>query len=156
MNSKKEGLDPREIEYHWKTLPTLAELNKANIDDRSTIKVKDHIYDRLCVALGVTKKKLEELSTKRLDKLAAGWFLATWNSTLFEHRDITANYRIPDQYRVIGVFPNYITICLYSGFNKGYEEAPGADVKSFIKEVENIQLKYDDFYLMGNRITSST
>lgn len=113
-----------------------------------TIELKQRMMDKLYEAYDMTEEYVAAKSEERLDKLAAGWFLATWNPILGEHRDITTNFRLPSQYHVIAVNDDHIKIAIYPNFSKGYEELNDYGSKKYAVFVSELEVGYDDFYIM--------
>ena len=99
----------------------------------------DKFYD----ALGVTEKRIQQMSDERLDRLAAGWFIG--------HKDnMSTNFFIPNQYHVSEVYDDHIRISIYPNFKKGYEEITKVGAQDYRNLVHNIKLGWDDFYVMGH------
>lgn len=129
---------------------SLKELNKNNVTSGSTIQPKSYIIDKFYRALGTTEQEINRLSQERLNKLATGYFLGSWNSRLWEPHSTITNFRIPEHYHVNAIEDEYITIQFYSNMRQGYKEVKGSDVDKYHNMVNTIKLKYDDFFLMSN------
>ena len=143
------------MEYHkefkWNLdSETISERNARTIKYGDFIEIRQPIIDKIHTIFGRSAEFLANKTDERLDKLAAGWFLAHYSSITDQGIDIPHQHRLPLHYGVNHVGDGWIGITMMKSTlkfpwnNDGFGNA--TNYKNFI---ETVKLKHDEYYMLS-------
>jgi hypothetical protein len=137
-------------EFKWELgFKSMAERNAENIRYGDFIEIRQPMIDKIHNIFGRSQEYLANKTEERLDKLAAGHFLAHFSHSTGGYIDIPHQFRLPLHYGVNHVGDGWIGITMMKStldFPWNKESFGNAtDYKNFI---ETVKLKHDEYYIL--------